>query len=245
LTSAPLLLLVFLPIQGSVGQSGDCRDQQVSVITTVRELLLRGDQTRAQQAMDAPPGDDPSCAPLQLMRHALSGWFAARALAATGAAPGGLPPVREMIDRIGAVTALAPAAGQRPDVLRLQVEYAQTLINAAIAAAQDERPEMELLLDHARDLVQRVEQRGDRALWPRPFNLAAGELWFEVDRFEDARAAYERAVQGEPSAAALVGLARALARLGRSDAACAAYDRARDVALELRTTAKADLARCQ
>jgi len=82
-------------------------------------------------------------------------------------------------------------------------------------------------------------------VWPRPYNLAAGELWFEVDRYDEARAAYERAVQGDVSAAALVGLARAHARSGRLESACATYRRAVDAAPELRALAKGDLARCR
>ncbi len=73
--------------------------------------------------------------------------------------------------------------------------------------------ELELLLTHARDLTERLS----RALAPShvaaTFNLLAGELWLEVDRFEEARAAFERAVKADASPIASVGLARALARL--------------------------------
>ena len=55
---------------------------------------------------------------------------------------------------------------------------------------------MELLLTHARDLAD-GSHRARPARWPRPFNLLAGELWLEVDRYEDARAAFERAVRAD------------------------------------------------
>jgi hypothetical protein len=128
--------------------------------------------------------------------------------------------------------------------LALEAEYAQTAIRAAIAAAQDERPEMELLLAHARDLTERLAARSRRALWPRPFNLLAGELWLEVDRYEDARLAYERAVTDRATPLALSGLARALARLNRHAEACQTYGRMRDDTGPLRDEARAYLARC-
>jgi tetratricopeptide (TPR) repeat protein len=222
-----------------------CRDGELSVVTTVRELLERGDDAVAREAVASLSPDSASCPTLELTRLAVSGWFEARALAAFGGAAEKLGPVRAVLEGL---EKLAPEPGAPPlqrEAFALQVEYAQTSLKAAIAAAQDERPEMELLLEHARDLVQRLEKRATRAVWPRPFNILVGELWFEVDRYDEARAAYERAVQSDGSAAALVGLARAQARLGRVEQACATYKRARDVGAALREAAKADLARCR
>lgn len=246
--------------------AAECRDGQLSIVTTVRELLLRGDDGRARQALESLPAGSDACTPLHLTRLAVLGWLEARDLAAVGGAAERLGPVRSTLDRLALVriqpppqtspavpgsnsspvpAAPANASPAGPEVLNLQVEYAATLIRAAIAAAQDERPEMELLLDHARDLVQRIELRGQRAIWPRPFNLAAGELWLEVDRFEESRAAYARAVQADPSSAAHIGLARALARLGRLEQACEAYKLAKDPSSDLRAIAKKELARCR
>ena len=230
----------------TIAQTPQCRDGEASVMTTLRELLARGDDTRARQVVDSLSIDESGCAPLQLVKLALTGWFEARALAPFGGASERLAPVRgvlEQLDRYRSQTGVR--ASPSPAVVALEVEYAQTLIRAAIAAAQDERPEMELLLGHALDLVQRLEQRGTPAAWPRPYNLAVGELWFEVDRYEEARAAYDRAVQAAPSAAALIGLARAQARLGRLDQACATLKRARDAAPEVRAKATADVPRCR
>jgi tetratricopeptide (TPR) repeat protein len=146
-----------------------------------------------------------------------------------------LPPVRE------AVRAIARA--QSAD-RALEGEYAVTLARAAIAAAQDERGEMELLLAHARDLAERVASRGGAAVWPRSFNLAAGELWFEVDRFDEARAAYARAAQASGGSAALAGLARAAQRLGDQDGACRAYRQMTDGAPSLARERADFLRRC-
>jgi tetratricopeptide (TPR) repeat protein len=146
-------------------------------------------------------------------------------------------PVRATLDELQALR-------DHRDVA-LEAEYAHTCVQAAVAAAQDERPVMELLLTHARDLAERLQQRDRRANWPLPFNFVAGDLWFEVDRYDEARAAYERAVQSAPSALALVGLARTQSRLGRAEEACATYARVKDAAAGLRAAAAKDLSRCR
>ena len=180
------------------------------------------------------PGEH--CPSSRLMRWALVGWVSARQLAPTGGAVELPGPTQKIVDK--ELDAL------RSHDLNLEVEYAQTAIRAAIAAAQDERPEMELLLAHARDLTERLIARGRRPLWPRPFNLLAGELWLEVDRYEEALAAYERAAGSDGSPIALVGLARASARLGNHAAACVAYRKVQDAA-PLRDEARTFLAGCQ
>ena len=238
-----LVSLVLTPLDASRAQPSECRDGELSVMTTIRELLARGDEARARQAVNSLPADN-ACAPLRMARLALTGWFEARALAAFGGAAERLGPVKKTLAELDGYRAPAPDAPSST-VIALEVEYAQTLIRAAVAAAQDERPEMELLLGHALDLVQRLEQRNAHASWPRPYNIAAGELWFEVDRYEESRAAFERAVQADASSAALVGLARAQARLGRAEQGCVTLKRARDAATELRTKATADLPRCR
>jgi tetratricopeptide (TPR) repeat protein len=91
---------------------------------------------------------------------------------------------------------------------------------------------------------ERLRVRERRAVWPLSWNLAAGELWFEVDRYEDAAAAYDRAGRADASPRALVGLARSLARLDRLEEACTAYRRATDAAKALRAQATPDLVRC-
>lgn len=176
------------------------------------------------------------CLNLRLMRWALIGWTSARALAPKGGAIELVGPTRKIVDE--------DLATLRSGDLGLEVEYAQTAIRAAIAAAQDERPEMELLLAHARDLTERLVTRGRRPLWPRPFNLMAGELWFEVDRYQEAVEAFERATAADPSPLAWAGLARAYAQLGNRASACAAYRAVGAAAPKLVDEAKAFLRSC-
>ena len=205
-----------------------CSSADLAALGRVAQAMRAGDSS-LQDRLD---GD---CAEITLARLALQGWADARALAPEGGPVVLLGPVHGTIDRLAAF---------KNSELDLEAQYAQTAIRAAIAAAQDERPEMELLLDHARDLSERLARRGRRAVWPRPFNLLAGELWFEVDRFETARLAFERAVKSDPSPIALVGLARAYARLENRPEACRTYARVQNAASALAEEARAFSSNC-
>ena len=215
-----------------------CRDAAQPALDAARQLVLRGDDAGAQRELEAEAlRIDERCPILQLAAIALSGWQEARALAPKGGA-------RELLDPVTkAAEALAPFK-ELPD-LRLEAEYAEAALRAAVAAAQDERPEMELLLGHLRDLAERLAARGQRPQWPRSFNLLDGELWFEVDRYETARLAFARAAQDEPSPLALVGLARAEARLGRREEACATLRRAGLASVRLLELAAREIPRCR
>ena len=149
-----------------------------------------------------------------VQRVAMEGWNLARALAPKG----------------GAVELLGPVNVKLRELDRMantSARYAEVAIRAAVSAAQDERDEMQLFLDHLRDLSRQMELAGAPAEFPVPFDELEGELWLEVDRYTEARDAYTRAVEKKPSPNALVGLARANDRLGDLIAACAAYTRLR------------------
>ena len=149
-----------------------------------------------------------------VQRVAMAGWMAARALAPKGGAVELLGPVNLRLRELDAL----PNTSAR---------YAEVAIRAAVSAAQEERDEMALFLDHARDLSKQMALAGAPAQWPVPIDELEGELWFEVDRFPEARAAYERATRMTGSLNAWIGLARAADRLGDTIGACAAYTRAR------------------
>lgn len=231
-----IALALLLALQASSGDpSPRCREEALAALLRAEEQVVRGDEAAAVAALTSDAGD---CTPQRVAVLAMRGWSEARALAPAGGAVDLQKPVRHTLEELAVLAAAHPVSA-------LEVEYADVVIRAAIAAAQDERPEMELLLTHARDVSERLRTRRRRAVWPRPFNLAAGELWFEVDRYADAVAAYERAVRADSTPIALVGLARALMRLDRADEACAVYRRAGQAAPPLRALAAADLARCR
>jgi hypothetical protein len=149
-----------------------------------------------------------------VQRAAMDGWVAARELAPKG----------------GALELLGPVNARLRELDRMankSARYAEVAIRAAVSAAQEERDEMQLFLEHARDLSRQLELAGTPAQYPLPIDELEGELWLEVDRFLDAKAAYERAVKSKPSVNALIGLARTNDKLGDVIGACAAYTRAR------------------
>jgi tetratricopeptide (TPR) repeat protein len=145
-------------------------------------------------------------------RVAMEGWNAARALAPKGGA----------IDLLGPVNVRLKELDAMPNT---SARYAEVAIRAAISAAQEERDEMQLFLDHAGDLSKQMALAGTPARFPLPIDELAGELWLEVDRFEESRDAYRRATENAPTPNAWVGLARASDKLGDLVAACAAYTR--------------------
>lgn len=150
----------------------------------------------------------------EVQRVAMEGWSAARALAPKG----------------GALELLGPVNAKLRELDRMSntsARYAEVAIRAAVSAAQEERDEMQLFLDHLHDLSRQMELAGAAPQWPLPVDELEGELWLEVDRFTEARDAYARAARTNPTANALVGLARASDKLGDVVGACAAYTRVR------------------
>ena len=132
-----------------------------------------------------------------VQRIAMEGWTAARALAPKGGAVDLLGPVNTRLRELDAMP-------------NMSARYAEVAIRAAVSAAQEERDEMGLFLDHARDLSKQMALAGAPAQWPLPIDELEGELWFEVDRFTEARDAYERATKTQPARRMRwIGLARA------------------------------------
>jgi hypothetical protein len=147
-----------------------------------------------------------------VQRVAMEGWNAARALAPKGGA----------VDLLGPVNVRLKELDGMPNT---SARYAEVAIRAAVSAAQEERDEMQLFLDHASDLAKQMALAGTPARYPLPIDELAGELWLEVDRFAESRDAYRRATETAPTPNAWVGLARASDKLGDLVAACAAYTR--------------------
>lgn len=200
-----------------VGQSRGCDAPEVSAaMAAAAGLVQRVEDAAAVTALQGIP----ACRAAVVARVALEAWIEARRLASVGGAPAELGAVARLLGQLEALAAEGP-----PSALDVQGgRYAHAVIRAAVAAAQDERDEMQVYLAHARTLAASLAAAGVR-VWPLTLDEAEGELWLEVDRFAEARGAFERAVEGG-GARSLVGLGRALQRLGDRPAACAAYRRA-------------------
>jgi hypothetical protein len=147
----------------------------------------------------------------EVQRIAMEGWRAARAIAPKGGALELLGPVNISLKELD-------------EIPKMSARYAETAIRAAVSAAQEERDEMGLLLEHARSLSDLMGLGGGTpAEWPLPIDELEGELWLEVDRFPEARDAYERATKLKPTPNAWIGLARSADKLGDRVTACRAY----------------------
>ena len=187
--------------------------------------LQRIEDAAAADALRAAWPDVQTCPELATALVAVDGWIEARRLAPLGGAP----------DRLGAINALLRrldddrASLASASTLGRLNRYAEAALRAAVAAAQDERDEMQAYLSHARDLAGALTEAGQPSTWPLPIDEIEGELWLEVDRFDTARAAFARAAEAGRGARGVVGLARTLDRLHDQAGACAAYQRAQSL----------------
>jgi len=235
-TAAWLLFLQLTTSAGDAAWRAGCDDRQLRQLDEIAAAVLTGANRFPDDSGESAARQPPRCGLAALAELAERGWREARRLAPLGGDTKLLGPVDKAIEALDSLN-------QGP--LALEAEYAQTAVRAAVSAAQDERSEMELFLTHARDLSERLVQRGRRASWPRPFNLLAGELWLEVDRYQEARQAYERAASVDPSPLALVGLAESLARLNRRDDACRAVRRVKGAQGQVLDAAQRVIAACR
>jgi hypothetical protein len=101
---------------------------------------------------------------------------------------------------------------------------ANAVLRAAIAAAQSEREEMTVLLEHALRMESLQLEAGQGGLPLVTAHVIAGDLWLQVHGVDEARQAYERAEQRTgQSPRVAIGLARVAARMKDVDAACRRY----------------------
>jgi len=103
-------------------------------------------------------------------------------------------------------------------------EIARVVLQAASAAAQSEREEMGLLLEHALNLEKQARAAGQPGAPIVSAFEVTGDLWLQVHRFEDAHRAYVAAsAQVGSTRRITLGLARTAFRLGEVPAACEHY----------------------
>ena len=167
-------------------------------------------------------GLEATCRELAVASVALGGWVEARRLATVAGAPDQLGAINQVLRRLEALR-----ISGTPTSLTVQLaSYAEAVLRAAVAAAQDERDEMQVYLALGRDSSVSLALGAQTRLWPLPIDEVEGELWLEVDRFAEAHAAFERAAAAGRGARATIGLALTADRLKDVPAACAAYLRA-------------------
>jgi len=169
------------------------------------------------------------CADADLPTIYVGGWLAAREAYRFGGSPESLNPVVTALSVLKAISDGAPWGA--PGLLKstapgtaASAEIAFFVLQAASAAAQSERDALSLLIEHA---VQLESVRLAAGLTGAPIitaHEAAGDLWLQVHRYEDARRAYLRAAERVGATPRVtLGLARTAARLEDVGAACVEY----------------------
>lgn len=215
-------MFVLLLLALTQASPGTCSPASMQVLQEAAALAGRAGPGAAQAMLVAAARDDSRCAPLLGAGWSVSGWVTARQAVRAGGSPESLADARVAVETLGKL-------GAQPE-WRVESEYAQAAIRAAMAAAQDERSEMAIYLAHARGLSDRLALAQATPRWPLPIDALEGDLWLDVDRYAEARAAFERAQKTDATAFVLVGLARTRARLGEQADACEAYRQAAAIA---------------
>lgn len=235
------VLLLLTLVSGPRGQpEPDCPAAAVAALDAAEAAVLSGEFTVALGLLQGGATPGSACLELAVATRAWAGWLAAASAAQFGGSDESLGGVRAQLQALG-----PPGPGASESA------YATALLRAAAVAAQDERDELQLWVEHARDLATRRALVKERTRWPLPVDLAEGELWSSVDDYELAEASYARALAARDSALGWRGLARARDRRGNQMGACAAYRRALDLASagfptgEVATEARGYLLACQ
>ena len=154
------------------------------------------------------------CAEADVAAHFMKGLLAAREAYRSGGSSESLEPVKQAIAALEARGANAPGIG----------EVARFVLLAASAAAQSERDTMTLLLEHAIQLEAIQMEAGQGGAPGVTAHEAAGDLFLQVHRYDDARRYYLRAADRLGMTPRIrVGLARAATRLNERPAACEQY----------------------
>jgi hypothetical protein len=193
---------------------------QAAVCTSKSGALVASAQSRADAfnlvaAADAfESAVAAGCPQARLPALYLRGWMAARDAYRFGGSPESLAPVRKVLEDLDALP--PDAAGE--------AEIARFVLRAAMAAAQSERDEMSLLIEHAINLEARRRAASLPGAPVITAHEAAGDLWLQVYRYEDARRAYTRAAERlGPTRRVTLGLARAAVRMSDTATACVQY----------------------
>jgi hypothetical protein len=153
------------------------------------------------------------CADAVLPSVYLRGWIAARDAYRVGGSPESLRAVSQsvaMLQEAGGTT--GPA------------QIAALVLQGAAAAAQSERDDLALMINYAVELEDRRLTSKLPGLPMITAHEAAGDLWLQVHRYDDARRAYAKAAERIGVTPRItLGLARLAARIDAVATACKQY----------------------
>jgi tetratricopeptide (TPR) repeat protein len=141
--------------------------------------------------------------------------------------PGGN--VDRLRDAKASLDALSADFGAASDV-DPERELARVLVEATMAASQDEQPQVTLLLLHAADVEARLITTGRLTRPLQPTRELAAEIWLRFYRYPDAAREARAALERFPNRwRAWLTLARATAALKQPDESLAAWRRVAEI----------------
>ena len=142
----------------------------------------------------------------------LRGWIAAREAYRVGGSPESLRSVSRSIAMLQEISRTG------------QAQIAALVLQAAAAAAQSERDDLALMINYAIELEDRNLAAKRRGLPMITAHEAAGDLWLQVHRYDDARRAYTTAAERLGVTPRItLGLARLAVRIDALATACRQY----------------------
>ena len=194
----------------ALAQTPSCSPDAIALMRAASERVAIFDLAGAAQRLQAAvkSGCDDAVVPSTYVR----GWIAAREAYRLGGSVESLRPV------VQAIAMLQAAGGSG------QAQIAALVLQAAAAAAQSERDELSLMIDYAVQLEDRGLSARQPSLSILTAHEAAGDLWLQVHRYDDALRAYKRAAeQLGVTPRITLGLARIAVRLDALSTACTQY----------------------
>jgi hypothetical protein len=202
-----IAVVIALTLAQSTACSSDAAAQMKAATERAAAFDLAGAAQRLQAAVMA------GCTDAVLPSIYLRGWIAARDAYRVGGSQESLRPVVQSIAMLqDTVGTYGPP------------QIAALVLQAAAAAAQSERGEMALMIDYAVQLEDRYLAANLPGLPMVTAHEAAGELWLQVHRYDDARRAYTTAAQRVGSTPRItLGLARIAMRIDALSTACSQY----------------------
>jgi hypothetical protein len=172
-----MLALVFL----LAAAQAPCSPEARQLVSIASERAEAPDLTAAIDALHAAAAQ--GCSDAEIGELYLRGLVGAREAFRQGAPPSSLVLVN------AAIAALEQIAQSQPG----PAEIARLMLHAAAAAAQSERDEMALYLEHAEGMDALLREAGQPAAPVLTVAEISGELWLQVHRYDDARAAFMKA----------------------------------------------------
>jgi hypothetical protein len=195
----------------ALAQGTQCSPEATALMKTAAERATLFDLAGALQRMQAAAMS--GCADATLPALYLRGWIAARDAYRLGGSPESLRPVSQ------AIATMQETLGKSG-----QPQIAALVLQAAAAAAQSERDELALMIDYAVQLEDRNLTAQRPALPMITAHEAAGDLWLQVHRYDDARRAYMKAEERLGVTPRItLGLARLAMRIEAFATACKQY----------------------